>query len=171
PASEPDRALRAVTEILDRQSWFGPDLWTLLRFAADYYQRELGEVMAMALPTALRRLRLPKARPLLSWRLRQHGPDLARTPLQARLLGRLQADGQTQSDLLEWEPQALSGLQQLRRRGIVEAVPLPIGQAGQAQAGPNLSEAQQSVVDAIGAGQGFQSWLLQGVTGSGKTEV
>ena len=171
PASEPDRALRPVTEILDRQSWFGPDLWTLLRFAADYYQRELGEVMAMALPTALRRLRLPKARPLLSWRLRQHGPDLARTPLQARLLGRLQTDGQTQSDLLEWEPQALSGLQQLRRRGIVEAVPLPIGQAGQAQAGPNLSAAQQSVVDAIGAGQGFQSWLLQGVTGSGKTEV
>ncbi|MDD3518577.1 MAG: primosomal protein N', partial [Chromatiales bacterium] len=41
-----------------------------------------------------------------------------------------------------------------------------------AEPGPPLSPAQQMVVDAVlTAGDGFTPWLLEGVTGSGKTEV
>lgn len=170
-AADPQRPLKPLTAVLDRQSWFTPDLWSLLRFASDYYQRELGEVMATALPTALRRTRLPKARPPLRWSLSRTGIDLARTPLQAQLLQLLAGGDQTETKLAERLPGAAQALRQLQRRGVLAAVPEPAGQGGQGLPGPELGEEQAQALASLLQLQGFAPALLEGVTGSGKTEV
>lgn len=51
---EPAR-LKDVVAVLDDVPDLGPDWWRLVDFAAQYYQRSLGEVALPALPTTLRR--------------------------------------------------------------------------------------------------------------------
>jgi primosomal protein N' (replication factor Y) len=170
-AESGDRALKPIIAVLDWQPWFPPDLWVTLSFAADYYQRELGEVLSLALPTALRRVRLPRERGEQGWRLSGQGADLARTPLQARLLALLRVAERSQGELEAELAGASAGLRQLARRGVVESFDLPPGVLGQAQPGPPLESDQQAAVAAIAAHSGYQPWLLEGVTGSGKTEV
>jgi primosomal protein N' (replication factor Y) len=94
------------------------------RFAADYYQRPLGEVILPALPSSLRSLGA------------YQGKRAAGGPV-ARLDKRRKA---TQSEVSQ-------------------------------SAVPTLNVGQQAAIDAIGSSQGFQAFLLFGVTGSGKTEV
>ena len=47
-------ALKAVHQVLDGAALFDPALMQLLRWTADYYHHPLGEVIAAALPRALR---------------------------------------------------------------------------------------------------------------------
>ncbi len=94
------------------------------RFAADYYQRPLGEVILPALPSSLRSLAA------------YQGKRAAGGPV-ARLDKRRKA---AQSEVSQ-------------------------------SAVPTLNVGQQVAIDAIGSSQGFQTFLLFGVTGSGKTEV
>lgn len=94
------------------------------KFAADYYQRPLGEVVLPALPVALRSL--------------------------SAYEGKRSAGG------------PVDRLDQRRAPKLKPAEP---------SEPPVLNDAQQRAVEAIGASQGFQTYLLYGVTGSGKTEV
>jgi primosomal protein N' (replication factor Y) (superfamily II helicase) len=166
------RTLKRVLEVLDLQAWFTPDLWQMLRFAADYYQRELGEVLALALPAALRRSRLPRIRTAQVWRRIQDGPDLARSVDQARLLGLLSETAQPQTVLEQALPGALASLRQLRRRGIVESIDELPGVLGLGRVGPALEADQRAAIATLTqAKPGYCPWLLEGVTGSGKTEV
>jgi primosomal protein N' (replication factor Y) len=144
----------------------------MLRFAADYYQRELGEVLALALPVALRRSRLPQVRATQAWRRVRSGPDLARSVDQARVLGLLTETAQAQAALEQAVPGALVSLRQLRRRGIVESIDELPGIPGLAQSGPMLEDDQRAAIATLtAAAPGYAPWLLEGVTGSGKTEV
>ena len=54
PARAASATLRAVTEVVDALPPLGADWLALLRFAASYYQRPLGELMGAALPGWLR---------------------------------------------------------------------------------------------------------------------
>jgi primosomal protein N' (replication factor Y) len=56
PPASAQPTLRAIAEVLDASPPLPPAWLNLTRFAARYYQRELGEVMLAALPSHLRRL-------------------------------------------------------------------------------------------------------------------
>ncbi|HYM85624.1 MAG TPA: primosomal protein N', partial [Pseudoxanthomonas sp.] len=92
--------------------------------------------------------------------------------LQARVRG-IESHAQCDEDALDaqmddWRAAARA----LARRGLVERVAIPASTlAPSPQAGPALNAEQQTAVDAILATQGFAPLLLDGVTGSGKTEV
>jgi primosomal protein N' (replication factor Y) len=119
----------------------------LCGFAADYYQRPLGEVMLPGLPKNLRALTtvaLDKA-------LKALGRLVAPKKIKARRKTRAEAEAITAEAA---EP----GLQ-------AAPDPLELGEA------PPLNPAQQQAVDAIAGATGFAPLLLYGVTGSGKTEV
>ncbi len=170
---------RAHSAIDDRPLLDHDDLW-LIRFTSDYYHHPIGEVVAAAVPALLR-----QGRPLLATRsvlrLTEEGAlvDLAalskRAPRQAEILAHL--DGAVSFDALD---RTLPGWRRTKAalidKGWVQIDEIPDDPGGdggesEAAAGPTLNEDQRQAVDAILAGQGFRTTLLDGVTGSGKTEV
>ena len=177
---EVDR-LRRVAECLDEEPSIPPSLFRLLTWAADYYHHPIGEVFRTALPAGLRRARAAAAPRARAWRLTgaaAGGASLSRAPRQAAVIAALEEailrggepclDENGLASIPNWRP----AVRALARRGWVEpvATALPSIRADSNLAAPNESQAR--AVEAIAdAGGSFQSFLLDGVTGSGKTEV
>ncbi|MGH8262800.1 MAG: primosomal protein N' [Steroidobacteraceae bacterium] len=170
--------VRAADTVLDAEPLFDASTLELLFWAARYYHHPIGEVLAAALPVALRR-GAPLADVAESWRLTVEGASVAvaaklkRAKRQREILERLAAGGPLPAqELAEWrEP-----IRELARRGWIELVEQPLAPAVppplQVAAGPELNGDQQSAVDAIAASLGeFAVHVIFGVTGSGKTEV
>jgi primosomal protein N' (replication factor Y) len=156
----------------------------LLLWASDYYHHPVGEVVAAALP-----LRLRKGKPLMAgvcpgWRLttagREQSPDgLKRAPRQAAVLRVLQGSSEgvlAQEEIYGRCEECRGVLRSLARKGWVESceVAMAPSSSGPPSTGASheLNPAQQAAVDAVlKSGGGFQPFLLDGITGSGKTEV
>ena len=176
---EADR-LRHVTECLDEEPSIPPSLFRLLTWASDYYHHPIGEVFRTALPAGLRRARSAAPR-TCAWRLTGaagSSASLGRAPRQAAVVAALEdaarsgraphLDESGLESIPNWRP----AIRALARKGWVEpvaAAPTP-ARTDSKIADPNESQAQ--AVEAItAAGGSFRSFLLDGVTGSGKTEV
>lgn len=170
--------LKTAERVLDEQPLLTAELMTTLRRAARYYQHPLGEVLQAALPVALRAAReLPPAG-VPALRLTPAGTvaldDAGRrrgTRLDA-LLQALAPGARTVADL-ETELGAIAATARTavargwaERQRLAGAVAVPA-----ALAGPPLNEEQRAAADAIVAADGYAPFLLDGVTGSGKTEV
>ncbi|MFZ0468767.1 MAG: primosomal protein N', partial [Thiogranum sp.] len=67
--------LKAVSEILDAEPVFDPELLQLLRWAARYYQHPIGEALATALPVALRKTKPVAGDNATVWRLTELGRE------------------------------------------------------------------------------------------------
>ncbi len=170
PATGSDaRDYKPIEDVLDDGPLLPPDLLALCHFAADYYQHPPGEVFATALPGLLRR-----GGPALMKRERQlritaRGREaLVTMPTRATQLRRLLAA------LAASETVALRGaaVRRALREGWVEAVAVaPAAQAGTEQPPTPTSEQAQALRALEADPPGFAVTLLQGVTGSGKTEV
>ncbi|RKZ36014.1 MAG: primosomal protein N' [Gammaproteobacteria bacterium] len=170
--------LKRIARVLDNEPMIPGELLGLMQWAADYYHHPVGEVMRAALPGLLRRGGSAKAEADQAWRLTPAFPGDAvdRAPLQAALVlalkGRPEGAG---ADVLRplgggWR----RALAALTKKGWVEAV----APAPQSPATPKsrcrviLEPDQRTVVNTIrDHGARFGAFLLDGVTGSGKTEV
>ncbi|MET0497307.1 MAG: primosomal protein N' [Steroidobacteraceae bacterium] len=178
----PDEKLRSLLSVIDPEPVFDAGLLGLLTWAADYYRHPIGEVLAAALPVALR-----QSVPLLAhrkvWRLTVQGRESAaealpkRAPKLRAAIGFLQStESATTAELEAAADVSLATLRDLARRGYAEQVEVVSTATVAAHAGAreplSLNEAQSSAVAKIVASlDGFTTWLLYGVTGSGKTEV
>jgi primosomal protein N' (replication factor Y) len=174
----PAGKLRAATAILDRESPLDPVALELARFASDYYHHPLGEVLAAALPAPLR-----AGRPLeaTETRWRRTPPDAGATPrlgrLQQALLAALgAAESIGAAELAALGAGAREALARLIARGAAESFELapsvPPELHAPPAAGPALNAGQAAAVAEISAALGrYAPFLLDGVTGSGKTEV
>ncbi len=174
--------LKSALEILDAEPLLDSNLLGFLEWAAEYYHHPIGEVIAAALPLPLRSGR-PVEQVEERWQLTSAGRDFGlakignRAPRQRAILERLlPQDGLTASGLAETSPRWREALRQLVHRGWVQSIETPresvAATSWVARAGPSLTDAQSQVVSAIlRAGDRFGTWLLDGVTGSGKTEV
>ena len=166
--------LRQAIELLDEAPLLAGELLASLRWLAGYLHAPLGEVLATALPAALRRGEPLPDTTAFGWQLGEAG----RTALPAMRGGKPKA----LAELLEtprgedWLDAASPGwrtpLRSLRERGLVERIALGhFDAAATPQPGPALHPEQRIAADAIVAADGFAPFLLDGVTGSGKTEV
>jgi primosomal protein N' (replication factor Y) len=181
----PPAKLKAIGSVLDAIPAIGTELLQSLRWAAEYYHHPLGAVLSHALPGLLREGRAIDEPPEPAWQLTTRGRAVAIDQLprthrqQARALAALRAGALTAGDLKTHEV-AAGTLDRLAAKGWVEPAAAPPQPSAErvhrsVAAEPELTADQRSVLDAIAATQaereGFRTYLLHGVTGSGKTEV
>lgn len=175
----PVKKLRPATAVLDARPLIGEDLLQLARWAAEYYHHPVGEVLEVLFPGLLRQGRAAELPGEPRWRLTASGratpaQALARAPRQRGLLEMLHAAAagleQTVLAGTGWQP----ALRALRDKGLVESFtpePMPPA-AAPTQPGPALNAAQSAAADTIIAHfDRFHAFLVDGITGSGKTEV
>jgi primosomal protein N' (replication factor Y) len=186
----PAARLKAIGSVLDATPAIGTELLGSLRWAADYYHHPLGAVLSHALPGLLREGRAIDEPPEPAWRSTALGraQDLERLARgarqQARALAALRAAEPRHTALplseLAAHDVTAGALERLAAKGWIEAAEPPAGlpanrEPRQAGPQPELTADQRDVLAAVAASQAeqkaFRSYLLHGVTGSGKTEI
>ncbi|GLR63699.1 primosomal protein N' [Marinospirillum insulare] len=186
--------IKAALTYLDSQALFSQQHLDFISWVANYYHQPLGEVMQAALPALLRQGQALHPPQEVRWQLTEIGrqtalDDLKRAPRQAALIRTLQASGlaKTQKSL-QAEGFTLAMLKGLQSKNLIEIQTLATTKKGiglpqlatreqlpanvLAEVPLKLTEEQRQVVELlIKEVGGFNPTLLQGVTGSGKTEV
>jgi primosomal protein N' (replication factor Y) len=178
----PADRLKPILEVLDAQPILDTAALGLLRWAAEYYHHPIGEVFAAAMPKALR-LGASTSTTVERWSLTAAGHDAhqqgepKRAPKQRKLIEFLAANDSVTADALtEHLPHWRDAAKQLVARGWIgsmdiEPVAPDVPTSAQAE-GPPLSDEQRKAVEIVSeALSRYGTFVLHGVTGSGKTEV
>lgn len=174
-------SLKPIDEVIDETSLFPNNLWRLLNWASQYYHYPIGEVLFHALPALLRQGKPVALMEATQWQLTDEGmafdlSSLNRAPKQKQLLKLLQdkvPDATLQS--LGFNP---SFYRKLADKALIKRVAKPtLDETGSTRRSGNpshlaLNQEQLSAIKRISeALSRYQVWLLEGVTGSGKTEI
>ena len=179
-ASEPGinaGRLKPIEAVLDDEPLLDAELLTNLRRAADYWCGAIGEVVLGALPLALRDGRATSDFADEAWRPTTAGTAArdARTRRggSAALLEMLGDSTLSASELDTLLPGWRAAVRRLATAGLIERAKIstapPRPRDG---AAPVLNDEQaDALATMLSAGDGFHPFLLQGVTGSGKTEI
>ncbi len=184
-ASWEEGRVKPAMMLLDEDPLLSPEDLSLLTWVARYYQYPIGEVVASALPVRLRR-----GEPLVDlhekgWTLTSEGADveiasLIRAPRQQQIMQLLQNAQEpiTQRSIYERHGPAYGVLKSITDKGWIEPCSIvpklmqPASDRAGVEALPELHPEQQDAVEQVARDWGrFGVSLLEGVTGSGKTEV
>ncbi len=168
--------LREALQWLDGPPLLGGELHASLRWLARYTHAPLGEVIATALPAPLRRGDPLPDTPGWGWELTaagHEGRSRLRDGTRPRRLAELLGDGTLAEEVLAarmdgWREAGRALLKRGFAQRVAMAAAIP---AAHPLPGPEPNPQQQVAIEAITAADGFQPFLLDGVTGSGKTEV
>lgn len=180
--------LKNAFAILDEEPLLNANLIKLLKWSAQYYHFPPGAVFEAALPVWLRKkTELPERLQEQLWILTELGTQQTvgeafskiqkRAPVQAVILEYLSTflHGVNSNQLNKEFPNWRNSMRSLEKKNWVQSelsdIPLQLPIGDQA---PNLTQEQQTAITAIESSvkaESFTPFLLQGVTGSGKTEV
>lgn len=174
--------IRRIEQLLDPLPLLDEDLLSLLRWVADYYHHPVGEVIAAALPVRLRRPIEAMSLAGPGWRLLPDGVTRlasppARAPRQAevlRLLGARPGYQASHAEIRCLLPNSAAVMRVMAQKGWLEKISIapsadPVCDDTAALA---LNPQQRSAMAAVaGDSDRFCVSLLDGVTGSGKTEI
>lgn len=177
----PVQKLKPVIEVIDEQPIFNAELLQLLRWCSLYYHHPIGEVMQNALPVKLRQGAATHIKGIRRWLLTPEGEaldpqSLKRAAKQMALINDLKNapsglfDSQLTEQHVGWRPV----MKRLQEKGWVESFEenaLP--NAKPITTPPTLNNNQQHAIERVleQKDDGFHAYVLEGVTGSGKTEV
>ncbi len=172
--------LRDIDQVIDDVPLFESDLLKLLQWASRYYVHPIGEVLTAALPVLLRGGVPVKCRTYKIYKLKK--PDSAKEQLLKKAKVQLliyQAMFQNQQGLdsgylKQLSPGWRGAVKSMISKGIVEVVEeiniLPRNTPDRKV--PDLLSEQCDAVNRVKSFHNtFQTFLLNGITGSGKTEV
>lgn len=180
----PIQKLRRCHALLDEVPLLSASDLGLISFTSDYYHHPIGEVVAAALPLLLRNGR-PLLRGVQCIAVTDAGATTdidalaRRAPRQAELLQILADTGgngmqvEVLNELLPaWRRAAKPLLEkELLAWFAQKADSKPLECDVTATPGPELNDDQRRALDALRSANGYAAFLLDGVTGSGKTEV
>lgn len=179
----PEEQLKPVLACLDDTSLFSPESWQFLNWAANYYHAPLGEVLSQALPVKLRQGESAVEKQKVFWTPTALGEQALAQGLLKRSKKQLEALQAAKDGLEKCNNPFGSGIWSAlkAKEYITEIAQEPEIQTWQQQlAGEpivnkadrlTLNKQQALVFSQLKFTQGFVAWLLDGVTGSGKTEI
>nr|WP_315065515.1 primosomal protein N' [uncultured Haemophilus sp.] len=176
--------LKPIIDVLDAESLFNSTTWDWLAWSANYYRAALGDVLFQALPVKLRNGESAVKNDRTFWRITDLGKqalesgELKRAKKQIEVLNLL-----ITQDLEKGNNEISSAIwSALKSKDYVEEIIVPTEQKSWQQAlGDNplvnldnrltLNKQQALAFSQLLFQEGFNVWLLEGVTGSGKTEI
>jgi primosomal protein N' (replication factor Y) len=171
-----DRLLPVLQALDDGCALLDEGLLRLLQWCWNYYKHPPGEVVMGALPPALRKASAYLPDPPQRYRLTEAGRHRlqqpgGRAPVQHKMLAVLSNGPCFAEELASIGSQWRKTLAILVEKDLVTAEPAP-GDEARPATGPTLTGDQDEAVAAVMADLGrYRCHLLDGVTGSGKTEV
>jgi primosomal protein N' (replication factor Y) len=166
---------KPIAAVLDETSVLGDELFELARWMAAYYLHPIGEVLSTLLPAAARKpepLRIERPE---RWEIIGANPDLRRSPRQRALFELLTGlGGSADVNTIRRAGFERTHIKALLAKGLIracEAPSMPPRPRPTTAELPVLTDEQSTALDALEHGSGFRASLLDGITGSGKTEV
>lgn len=181
----PIEKLKPIQAVLDKSSLFDTEIEKLLHWAANYYHGAIGEVLFNALPVKLRNGEVAERKQLDHFIVTEKGKialttgENKRAKKQEDLLKILAGFNAPFVKSAEFSASAWKGLIE---KGYIAKFEQPyVAESWQKKLGNRplvnqqnrliLNKQQTLVVSRLSYTQGFEAFLLNGVTGSGKTEV
>ncbi|MEM9152814.1 MAG: primosomal protein N' [Cyanobacteria bacterium P01_F01_bin.3] len=174
----PETKLKRALTLVDEEPLIPPTLVELCAWAVEYYQHPPGEVFSAAFPKTMREGGANRLEGVPGWRLTDRGLGLpagalSRSPKQSKALAIMRCEEAVSKTALMERGISQNIMRELEKKGLVQKclMPPPEPEFKPSPALEPTSE-QASVLRALIAhSEGFSCHLLQGVTGSGKTEV
>jgi len=180
----PIAKLKPITQLVDAQPIIPPSIMSIAKWAAQYYCHPIGEVLFAILPTALRKGDTISIASTYRWSINKERVEKAELLIKTNAKKQsalYQALSNSTEGLLESTIRLLgytsTHLKALKDKRLINGEELDALTAAATEYNINqqhwpLSDNQTAAVDTISKDLGnYQSFLLQGVTGSGKTEV
>ncbi len=180
-SSVPLSKLKAATHVFSDIPPLSIASLDLLRFCSNYYHRPLGEVVMSIFPSRLRNVKPFIQKPnTISWfrltnagRIANTSPAAIRGIIRCRLLTLLnKSDVIKDSEVKKLGLNAFKILEEFITLGWVEKIPNILISPVTISLEPTLTLEQELVFNTVSAEiNRFNTWLLHGITGSGKTEI
>ena len=170
--------LKPVTQLIDVEPLLPASLFRLFIWASRYYQHPIGDALFSTLPTLLRKGALPPEQGQKCWQLSTFGkglgPDsLKQAPKQRAVIDKLLAEGVVSDEQLValFSRAVLKPLEEkLLIESSIQCIPEVALDQLLRQDNLTLYPSQKQALEAIDHHH-FNCSLLDGVTGSGKTEI